>query len=255
VPDPIVVTGCASGIGRALAETLRDRGEDVIGLDVRAEGPDGVDARACDLADPAAIDAFVDGLPPALGGLANVAGLPGTHPPERIVAVNLLAPRQLAQVLVDRLPSGAVVVNVASVAAQRSPRSDEDVDAILGCADREAAFDWVRDAGLDGTQTYDFCKKALVALTHRLARAWLARGVRCVSVSPGTVETPILGDFAATMGQDRMDAAAAAVGRHGRPQDVAPVIAFLLSSDAAWINAVDIRADGGLLGTRSAAPA
>ncbi|MCW3038372.1 MAG: hypothetical protein JWM31_277, partial [Solirubrobacterales bacterium] len=70
-PAPVLVTGCASGIGLALAERLLADGIPVVGLDLRAEGPDGIDARACDLSDAAAVDAAVAALPAALGGLAN----------------------------------------------------------------------------------------------------------------------------------------------------------------------------------------
>jgi NAD(P)-dependent dehydrogenase (short-subunit alcohol dehydrogenase family) len=268
--DPVVVTGCASGIGAAVAELLVSRGIPVIGLDVRAVGPDGVDLRACDLSDPDAIDDAVAHLPARIAGLASVAGVPGTHPGERIVAVNLLAPRRLGAALLPRIAPGGAIVNVASVAAQRSDRTDEDVAAVLDAAESTApgraapspgptadtpssdarAQALVAAHGLDGTATYDFTKKALLALTRRQAREGVARGVRALSVSPGPTETPILGDFERTMGADRMAAAAAIVGRHGRPQDNAPLIAFLLSQDATWINAVDIPVDGGLLGIR-----
>jgi NAD(P)-dependent dehydrogenase (short-subunit alcohol dehydrogenase family) len=246
---PVVVTGSASGIGHALAARLLAEGIEVIGLDLQATGPDGIDARACDLSDPVAIDTVVGALPDVLGGLACVAGIPGTHPPGRVLAVNLLAPRRLADELGPRIARGGAIVHVASVAAQRSDRPQADVDEVLNGQDA-AAHDWLARTGLDGSATYDFTKKALLELTRRHARAGLARGVRAVSVSPGPTQTPILEEFAETMGQDRMDAAVQIVGRHGRPDDVAPLIAFLLGEQAGWINAVDVRVDGGLLGVR-----
>jgi NAD(P)-dependent dehydrogenase (short-subunit alcohol dehydrogenase family) len=242
-----VVTGAASGIGAAVAAHLRADGVRVIGVDRGPAEPGGDDV-ACDLGDAGAIDALLADLP-VLGGLVNCAGVPGTHPPERILAVNLLAPRRLAAGV--RLATGAAVVDVASIAALRSERSADDVATVLADDDADAQA-WLADAGLDGTATYDFTKQALVALSLQRAKAWLGTGARSVSVSPGPTTTPILTDFEETMGADRMAAAAALVGRHGEPDDIAPLIAFLLSDGARWINGVDVRADGGVIGARLA---
>lgn len=246
---PALVTGCASGIGHAVAARLLAAGVPVIGLDLQATGPDGVDARACDLSDAEAIDAVVAALPSELAGVASVAGVPGTHPPGRVLAVNLLAPRRLGSLLMPRIVRDGAIVNVASVAAHRSPRTANDVDAVLDGDDVQARA-WLDTTALPGPETYDFTKKALLALTLRQAREGLPLGVRAASVSPGPTHTPILGDFEQSMGEDRMAAAATIVGRHGQPDDIAPLIAFLLSPEARWINAVDVRVDGGLLGVR-----
>lgn len=242
----IAVTGSASGIGLAVADALRADGVSVIGLDIS----DGAELH-CDLADAGSVDAALAALPPGLDGLVNCAGVPGTHPPERVLAVNLLGPRRLASGLADRLVRGSAVVDVASVAALRSTRTAEDVATVLGAGDEEAQR-WLGATGMDGSQTYDFSKQALVALTLHRAGAWLPRGVRSVSVSPGPTVTPILDDFEATMGADRMAAAERLVGRHGEPEDIAPLVCFLLSGAARWVNGVDIRADGGVIATRLA---
>jgi NAD(P)-dependent dehydrogenase (short-subunit alcohol dehydrogenase family) len=249
VPDPVLVTGVASGIGRATAELLRSAAVPVIGTDIRAEGPDGIETIACDLTDPEGIDSLIAQLPAQLGGVASVAGVPGTLPPETVVRVNLLAARRLGAALIPRVAKGGAVVHVASVAQFRSDVPADEVRVLLNTEDR-GVLAWVARRGLDGTQAYDFSKRALVALVHEQARVALHSCVRVLSVSPGPVQTPILDDFKQTMGADRIDAAAAAVGRHGEPADVAPVIAFLLSEHARWVNAIDVLVDGGLIGVR-----
>jgi NAD(P)-dependent dehydrogenase (short-subunit alcohol dehydrogenase family) len=255
VEQQVLVTGAASGIGRAIAEALVAAGTPVLAVDRAADAlPDGAAARACDLADPDAIDALVAEARGRVAALVNCAGVPGTHPPARVVAVNLLAPRRLLAGLAGDLGAAGCVVNVASVAAQRSTVPDALVPGLLGLPD-DALVAWVAEQALDGTATYDFTKQALVALTLRACAERLGRGPRVVSVSPGPTETPILADFTATMGADRMAASAQLVGRHATAEDVAGVVAFLLSPAARWVNGVDVRVDGGLIGARVATEA
>jgi NAD(P)-dependent dehydrogenase (short-subunit alcohol dehydrogenase family) len=251
VREPIVVTGAASGIGRALCERLAADGTAVIGLDLRPADVPGVQPLICDLSDSGAIDAAIARCGGPLGGLVNCAGLPGTHAPRRVLGVNLLAARRLAAALAERIVPGGAVVNVASVAALRSECSADDVAGILGAAD-DTALAWLERSGLEGPATYDFSKKALIALTLLHSASWLSRGVRCVSVSPGPTVTPILADFERSMGVDRIQASADAVGGHAEPEDVASIIAFLLGASARWLNGIDIRVDGGLVGSRLA---
>ena len=95
-------------------------------------------------------------------------------------------------------------------------------------------------------------ERGLDLLIGDLRRIQLRRGVRVVSISPGVVDTPILPDFRASMGDAAIDAATAEAGRLAKPDDIAPVIAFLLSAEARWVSGVDLRVDGGLVGGRLA---
>jgi NAD(P)-dependent dehydrogenase (short-subunit alcohol dehydrogenase family) len=248
----VVVTGAASGIGAATVDRLVAAGLEVIGLDRHP-------ARACptvlcDLARPETIDAAVGELPAELGGLANVAGVPGTFPAELVLRVNVLGLRHLTEALLSRLVRGAAVVNVASVAAVRNPAPRELVAGLLATPSFDAGLAWCLDHPLDAPSAYRFSKQVLVEWTLQASAAWRRQGVRVVSVSPGVVDTPILPDFRASMGDAAIDAATAEAGRLAEPHDIAPVIAFLLSPDAQWVNGVDLRVDGGLVGGRLALP-
>src|SRR2546425_13264785 len=106
---PIVVTGAASGIGLAVVQRLRARSIDVIGLDRNDCPVDGVPTIRCDLADPRSIHLAVLELPATIGGLANVAGVPGTAPAPVVLAVNVLAPRLLVESLGRRMSAGAAI--------------------------------------------------------------------------------------------------------------------------------------------------
>jgi NAD(P)-dependent dehydrogenase (short-subunit alcohol dehydrogenase family) len=94
---------------------------------------------------------------------------------------------------------------------------------------------------------YNFSKAALIVWTMRTAWEWRRDGPRLNCVSPGAVDTPILGDFHASMGPI-LGAVTALVGRDGRPEDIAPAVCFLASSESSWINGVNLIADGGFAG-------
>ncbi len=240
----IVVTGAASGIGAATAALVAAQGAKVIAVDINQPALRVGEFLRADLADRASIDRLVAALPSGADGLANIAGLPPTRPAEAVVAVNLVGLKYLTVQLVPKLADGASIVNLASLAGLGWADAKPAIDASAALDfDGIAAFCKAHD--IVGARSYFFSKEALIVWTMRNRWTWRERGIRMNALSPGPVETPILKDFLDTLGE-RAEEDMRTMDRPGRPGDVAPVVAFLLSDASAWIRGTNIPVDGGM---------
>lgn len=242
----IVVTGASSGIGAATAAQLRERGARVIGIDIKGDGAGLDHFQQCNLADPTSIEGALGAIDQPLHGLAKVAGVPGSFDGETVMRVNVLGLRQVTETLLPRLEPGSSMVHVASDAGMRWRNRLELVRELLRTRGYEAGLDWVRKHPFSGPEAYSFSKE--VVIVYAMAGSMLARphDVRSLSVSPGTVETPILKDFYESMSADILDRQKAqSGGRNAAPEEIAKVIVFALSEDASWLNGTDVVVDGG----------
>lgn len=241
----IVVTGVASGIGKAIAADLEGRGAEVIGVDIQRADISGKLYEA-DLSDPDQIDDLVALLEPGSNGLCNVAGVPPSAPPEKVLALNAKGLERLTTGLAPKLAEGASIVNIASSAGNAWA---DRVQALLDFDDvpfEEAALkQFAVDHELqEEGASYFFSKEFVVTWTMRNRWTWRDRGVRVNSISPGPVETPALQDFIDTLGRARR--MMELMDRPGKPEEIAPVAAFLLSDESGWIQGSNIAVDGGM---------
>jgi NAD(P)-dependent dehydrogenase (short-subunit alcohol dehydrogenase family) len=112
-----------------------------------------------------------------------------------------------------------------------------------------ASFDNIAELcekwGIDNTRSYFFSKECLIGWTMLNRWTWRDRGIRMNCISPGPVDTPILGDFVKTLG-DRAKEDMEVMDRVGTPADIAPIAAFLCSDVSRWIRGANIPADGGM---------
>jgi NAD(P)-dependent dehydrogenase (short-subunit alcohol dehydrogenase family) len=240
----VIVTGAGSGIGRATAARFASEGAKVACADVNTAGleetvtaikAEGGTARAvrCDVTDPSAIKALVDGTVKEWGKLdvaVNVAGIGGFKRTtevtleewNRMIAINLTGPFLLCQaVLPHVLASNGSIINVGSVAGLKShPYS----------------------------AAYCASKGGVVNMTRALAVEYGRKGIRINCVCPGGVETPMIQQFSLPDGVNQSALAKIMpLGRFGQPQEVAGTIAFLASDDATYINGAAIVVDGGMI--------
>ena len=229
-----MVTGAASGIGRATSLTLAREGAAVMCADINIEGAqvtadaiaaDGGTAAAVELnvTDEEAVQSALAATVEQLGALhilVNDAGISGrTHQYHDVIDVNLNGVyycMKYGAALIEQHGGGSIV----------------SLSSIMGLVGGSAPG-------------YTASKHGVLGLTRNYALMYGGRGVRVNCVNPGYIETPMT----ETMLQDdarREDAVGLhPIGRLGKPEDVANAILFLASEDASFVTGVALPVDGG----------
>ena len=158
-----------------------------------------------------------------------------------------VALQRVAELMIDKLNDNASIVNVASLAGLGWPEAGDQIKAFLELRDfdQTEAFCEENGVGKDDGRSYFFTKETLIVWTMMNRWTWRYRGIRMNCIIPGPVETPILPDFLETLGE-RAAEDAKIMDRPGRPEDIAPPIAFMCSDASGWIRGANIPVDGGM---------
>ncbi len=243
----LAVTGSASGIGAALMNLLQEQGNRVIGVDLR-------DADVvADLATPAGRRDAATAVVAAAGGvLDGVVTCAGTSVPgDLMVKVNYFGTTELVEALQPALAASSAprVVVVGSISATQ--QADDDVVSACLAGDESAAVSAASVAVAEGRarQLYPSSKLALARWARRTAveSGWASAGIALNVVAPGTVLTPMTeGLIADPVMKQVMDAAVPMpLNGYLRAEEVARVLAFLVSVDNSHITGQVVFVDGG----------
>ncbi|KJC61397.1 3-alpha-hydroxysteroid dehydrogenase [Bradyrhizobium sp. LTSPM299] len=242
----IVITGISSGIGARVAQLASYCGASVYGMDLVAPAHTQSAFVQVDLSSAASIDNAIQQLPGSVDALLNVAGVSSVVGAAMTLGINFYGLRHLTEQVSSRMPRGGSVVNIASIAS-RDWRDNvtlaSKLIAVEGMPDVESLC---QQHTIDDALAYPLSKEMVVLWTLQVSQRLLTRSVRVNAISPGPVETPILKEFWATLGEAEVSKNIAAVGRAGTPDDIAPLVLFLTTDAARWVNGVNIPVDGGL---------
>jgi NAD(P)-dependent dehydrogenase (short-subunit alcohol dehydrogenase family) len=239
-----IVTGGASGIGRATVVRLVAEGASVVACDVNADGldetraassrPDAVVIARADVTDSADVDRVIATCVDAFGrvdALANVAGIMDNMLPphelddatwDRVMKVNVDGPMRLSRAVLRRFleQQHGVIVNVASEAGVRGGA---------------AGF------------AYTTSKHAVIGQTRSIAWLYAPFGIRCNAVLPGGVATNIGStmDAPSAWALERLGSVLSSMPSFAEPDQIAALISWLASDEASNVNGALVTSDGG----------
>lgn len=227
----VIVTGGGSGIGAATAARLRRDGAQVF-----TAGHSGEVDLTIDVTEAGAAERIVDGALAAMGAVDALVPCAGVAKGKAVAELD------------DALWDHVLAVNVTAVfrlvRAALAPLRASGHGRIVTIGSVMSSF------GAPGLSAYAASKHAVLGMTRALAAELGTDGITVTCVQPGAIDTPMTAPaFAADPAYGEFWRAKSPLGRLGRPEDVADVIAFLLSDDARFVSGHGIFVDGAAMAT------
>ncbi len=243
-----LITGGASGIGKAITAVFAQHGAAVYILDfnkdhgarvVKELQEQGFEATFafCDVADEKQVGALIDSIAKKHkidilvnnAGVAHIGNIENTTATDldRIYSINVKGVFNCAKAVVKHMKGvGGVILNMASIASS------------VGISDRFA---------------YSMSKGAVLTMTYSIAKDYVAEGIRCNCISPARVHTPFVDGFIAENYPDNQEemfkklSQTQPLGRMGKPEEIANLALYLASDEASFITGTNFPIDGGFI--------
>ncbi|HEU4999011.1 MAG TPA: beta-ketoacyl-ACP reductase [Lapillicoccus sp.] len=231
VPRNVLVTGGNRGIGLAIARAFAEAGDNVVITNRKGEAPDGLRAVQCEVTDTESVNAAFDEAEQILGGPVEVlvanAGI------TRDTLLMRMSDEEFDDVIATNLAGAFKCARRASKGMIRLRRGRIIlISSVVGLY------------GAPGQANYAASKAGLVGLARSITRELGGRGITANVVSPGFIDT----EMTQALPEKVRDSYLAAIpaGRFAEPQEVASVVRFVASPEAAYISGAVIPVDGGV---------
>ena len=233
-----LVTGGSSGIGKAIAETLNSQGANVYVLDLNESKSNtlkGISTIKTDITNSNKLKEVFNKLPDKINILINNAGIGLVGNIEQtdekdfdnLYNVNIKGVYNCVKTFLPKMKSnGGAIINMASI---------------------------VSHVAVNNRFAYTMTKGAVHAMTYAIAKDYIQYGIRCNSVSPARVHTPLVDEYLGKNYPGKEDemfknlSKTQPIGRMGKPEEVANLVLYLCSDEASFITGSDFPIDGGFI--------
>ncbi|HEA31549.1 MAG TPA: glucose 1-dehydrogenase [Leeuwenhoekiella sp.] len=242
-----LITGGASGIGKAITTVFARQGATVYILDYNKEQgvqvanklkQEGFEAtfEFCDVADEKQVGELIDRIAKKNkidilvnnAGVAHIGNIENTTEADldRIYSINVKGIFNCSKAVIKYMKGNGLILNMASIAAS------------VGISDRFA---------------YSMSKGAVLTMTYSIAKDYVAEGIRCNSISPARVHTPFVDGFISKNYPENQGqmfeklSQTQPLGRMGKPEEIAHLALYLASDEASFITGTDFPIDGGFI--------
>lgn len=243
----VVVTGAASGMGRAAAQILVDLGATVTALDINPTTVPVARSLTIDLRNRANIEEVAASIDGPVDGLFSCAGLPGPPFSEMdTIVVNFVGARHLAEQLVPKMSKGSAISVISSSAAIGWEGHIKVITELLETSGFDAAVAWLEANEKTWSWSgYAYSKYVIDAWVGWWYPELARRGIRINCTNPGPTETGMMPAFQDFAGKDIVDQSVGPVGRYSTPEEQAWPLICLGSPRFSYVGGGVLWTDGG----------